>query len=362
MPKQTKNNTRKDGRVQVAVDLGRDPVTGRRKRKYFYGTSTKEALAKAAAFRKDVANGYDALSEGTPLYMWVDKWYTAYKAGVSYGTAQNYKYAMAHIKEALGYKQMRDISQTDVVLFANTFTDYSAKYINHMRTTLNQILRAAVHNGMLIRNPADGVRWPAGSKGTHRALTDWEIQAIKNNWAEHRAGLWMMVMLFAGLRRGEMMALRWDDIDFRKQEINVKSAVHFEGNKPVVGPTKTEAGIRTIPMMEPLQIALEQARFARIGLYVCHGKDGGLITQMTLRRGSESFNKHLSGKEGKEISFRCHDLRHTFATLLYDADVDVKSAQYLLGHTDIKMTMQIYTHISEGRKKTYTDKIRTFKV
>lgn len=202
-----------------------------------------------------------------------------------------------------------------------------------------------------MKNPALGVRYPAGSKGTHRALTQDEIDIVANNWHKHRTGIWIMIMLFAGLRRGEMMALKWSDIDFENQMLTVNSAIHFEGNKPVLGKTKTAAGKRTVPIPLPLFTAFQQKKAeGRNGIYVCQAASGGLISQTALRYGIRSFLVAMAKIADCDVSFRCHDLRHTYATFLYDLGIDLKTAQYYLGHAEIKMTMQIYTHLSEQRK------------
>lgn len=104
MPKQQKNATRKDDRVQVRVMTGVDPKTGKKKYKSFYGKSTAEAQAKAGAFRRDLENGYNVSAGNMVFEKWADRWLETYKPQVSYGTRENYKYAISLINEFIGTK------------------------------------------------------------------------------------------------------------------------------------------------------------------------------------------------------------------------------------------------------------------
>lgn len=356
-----KNNARKDGRVQVQLDIGVDPKTGNRRRKYFYGATTKEAQAKADAFKRDMENGYDAMSGDMRLDQWSDKWFEAYKCGISKTTRANYVSVFSSIYDELGHKKLRSLTQTDLQIFANSYINYSTSHIRFVRNTLNQIFVAAVDNGLLVRNPLTGVKFPTGSKGTHRALVDWEVSLIAEHWQEHRAGIWIMLMLYAGLRRGEMAALRWNDIDFKTQELHVRSAMHIENNQPVLGNTKTQAGLRSIPIVDPLFHALQATRFAKKDSpFICVSASGLPLSEAAMRRGLESFLHQMNQYSTQSFSFRFHDLRHTFATFLYDAGVDVKTAQSYLGHADVTMTMQIYTHLSDQKKQGSEEKLRDF--
>lgn len=196
--------------------------------------------------------------------------------------------------------------------------------------------------------------------GTHRALNLAEIALVTRCWGKHWMGFAALMMLYTGLRRGELLALRWDDID---TAIHVRRAAHFEGNKPVEMPTtKTMAGQRVIPILPQLAQALEKVPRG-IGL-VFRAAGGGSLTQSARRSGWAAYNNMLK-REDAEHEIRPHDLRHTYATMLYDAGIDVKSAQYFLGHADVSITMQIYTHLSNERKSksvdallAYADKMR----
>lgn len=167
------------------------------------------------------------------------------------------------------------------------------------------------------------------------------------------------------------MALQWESVDMENRTIAIKEVAVIESNHTTIEKrAKTAAGLRTIPICNKLFDALNTVKPQdRKGL-VCKSAKGKQITQTAFARGMENFNntmeRLLNGEPlvqyGKRndlaianenrttFSIRAHDLRHTFATALYDAGVPVKVAQYYLGHSDIKITMNLYTHISKERE------------
>ena len=146
-----------------------------------------------------------------------------------------------------------------------------------------------------------------------------------------------MLMLFAGLRRGEALALRWEDIDIEANLIHVRQGVHFEISAPIVGAPKTPAAVRDIPIFPPLRMAILAQCGPQPGEFVCVGANHKALTQPAWERGIEGFlnamtnvlNGEAAIQPGRRsdkdkvsrrvFSFRAHDLRHSFASMLYDA-------------------------------------------
>lgn len=188
-----------------------------------------------------------------------------------------------------------------------------------------------------------------------------------DNWQLYHAGRWAMLMLLCGLRRGEMAALDWSDVDMAGRTILIHRAAVMRDAATVINEqTKTRAGMRRLPICEPLYHMLSQTPpEARVGL-VCTASRGQTITGTTANRNWATFcsviTRKLNGKKllytrdgntddgGIVFSCRMHDLRHTFATMLYDAHVDVKAAQYYLGHANLQITLDLYTHLSQERE------------
>jgi integrase len=181
-------------------------------------------------------------------------------------------------------------------------------------------------------------------------------------------------MLYAGLRRGEMLAFNIDrDVDLIKGVLHVREAIVFDNNRPVLTDPKTEAGVRTIPLFAPLRVALE----GKHGL-VLPAKDGGYMTKIGLRRKWDSYlllleemqnggrNRRWYGQTREdlahiaaggqlppwqEVFIRTHDFRHTFATMLWEASVDLKTSMKWMGHADQTMILRVYAHLTDKKEE-----------
>ena len=278
--------------------------------------------------------------------------------------------AVKQVVVKLGSQRIADITHADVQAYMNTREGMSRADIALHKGILVGLFETAKLNKLVTENPCVGIRTPkAGAYKGHRALESWEQSVILEAAPHHRAGLWALLMMCAGLRREEMAALRWEDVDLGAGTIAVSRAAEMDSAGSVKG-TKTEAGVRIIPVPEPVRDALVcvPAR-DRHGL-VCVNANGGPLSLTSYRQGWQSFMlvclrvangiRPYSTVQGwrsssdKRVtrSFSCtaHDLRYTYATVLYDADVDVKTAQYLMGHKDFSVTMRIYTQLSEQKK------------
>jgi Site-specific recombinase XerD len=367
-----RRNKRSDGRVQVSYvdDLG--------KRHYFYGSGPREATKKMDADKQIRNQGADPAAGKQKLAAWATRWLDVYGQNAGYSTNKANKLYVRKLIDALGKKSMNQITEMDIQEFANSYAEHSKSMITKLRCVTNQVFARAVSNRILPHDPCLNVNWSNSGEGSHRAITVIERDFIVQHWAVYRTGLWAMLMLFAGLRRGEALGLLWSDVDLDAGVIHVRRSVHFEGNAPVVDTTKTSSGLRDIPMLAPLKAALQQAE--RFGDYVCCNDEGKMVTS-SIWSGSwdcylATMTNLLNGEKGiqpgrrndldnkkeprKQFLVRPHDLRHTFCTMLFDADVDVKTAQLIMGHAKPDITMKIYTHLTEQRKASSIDKLMQF--
>lgn len=350
---------------------------GRYKCKYqgkqFYGATQKEAYAKRDEYKRRLESGMKAEADGLTVQAYALRWVKTYKSHVSQATYDDYVRILNRFCKFEGYGSLaiRDITTMDIQEFFNSLSGLSRSSIAHARNTISALFRYAVADRVAQFDPTVTARMPKSEKGTHRAITLHERELISNT--QHRLRPAVMVMLYAGLRRGEVLALDIDrDVDFLQKKITVREAVRFDNqHNPVIVPPKTAAGIRTIPLLNSLADELRGIH----GL-LCPRTGGGLMTYTSFKRAWNSYLAALSEqhngctkrwygkkKEHKEsdlppwesIVIRPHDLRHTYCTMLYDAGVDVKTAQKWMGHKHASVTMEIYTHLSDEREIESTD-------
>ena len=322
--------------------------------KFFYGRTSDEALAAREEYKRREAAGEFA-PENTRLSAYGARWLQAYKSHLTTAPYNQHVRMIEKFIDTIGDIRLRDVTPTDIARFFRSFDGYSASTIHDARDTVRGIFRAALADGLIDRDPTFAVPIPKGTKGTHRAITEQERELILKT--PHRLRPAVMTMLYAGLRRGEVLSLRVDrDVDFSARTITVREAVRFNSvGHPVLVDPKTEAGIRTIPLLDILADSLRDLH----GL-VCPSARGALMTESAWSRAWESYLYALAvalngfPRRGHPdfvpVQLRAHDLRHSYCTMLYDAGVDLKTAMLWMGHADQTMTMRVYTHLSENRR------------
>lgn len=329
---------REDGRWQETLTLQRD---GRPVRRYFYGRTKAEVLRKIGAYREreETGRSYAEISAA---------WWEEARPSLAVNTLRGYRPAVRRAAEHFGAKPIRDIKPADISAFLRQFVRSAHAADKTARTQLlvvNQVCKYAVECGDIETNPARDVAVPKGlPKNTRVMPSDADIQRVKDA-TSCTFGLFAYLVLYTGCRRGEALALTWEDIDFDRRLVYITKSVAQDANTPLLKRPKTEKGARTVPLLNRLCEALDASR----GLLFPDPVSGGLMTEMHFQR--------LWAKYAAESGVSCtpHQLRHAYATMLYEAGVDDKDAQDLLGHAQISTTRDIYTHIREQhRQDTYS--------
>ena len=376
---------RADGRIQVTYTDGYRP-DGKPNRLSFYGKTRGEAEKK----REEYISGKRITISGTDLTLaeWVNQFKRSYRKNINPAYLHIDDVPYNRLCNDLGDRTLAYIREIDLQNALNKVAGMSESTIDKYYQAIQRVFLRAYKNKLIANNPATDLIMPEGTSGTHRALERWEVDCILLHWQEHRCGIWALLMLLAGLRRGEMMALNWDNVDMKNKMITVCEVAVIKKNASVIEKrAKTEAGIRILPICAPLFDALcTIPEEKRTGL-ICVSAKGKQNTESSFSRGWEGFNlamqrvlndepvrqagrrKTLEKKiaEAKAnnreyilFNVRAHDLRHTFATALFDAGVPAKAAQYYLGHADIRITLDLYTHFSQEKERKTRSQITGF--
>lgn len=311
------------------------------KGKQFLGKTEPEAIRKRDRYKLECENGIEHI-EPVTVYELASSWLPVAKASTSKTTYNQYATILEKLTETIGEKYVSAVSPADIKRVWLFFIGKSQSYINKASFLYKSFFQYAMENRYCSFNPVLSIsaKPHKGSKGTHRCLTKEEINLIET--VPHRVQPAAMFMLKAGLRRGEILALHRSDI--HDGLIWVTKAVKFVNNRPVVGSTKNESSERSVPLFTPLK------PYADAMNDLClPDADGDLCTETAFQRSWESYMKTLSNAAGHPISFRPHDLRHTFVTVGRDKGIDPKTMMAWCGHSSQRMIMEIYDHVTEDR-------------
>ena len=372
---------RKDGRFLLRYDG-----------KFFYSTpwapNDDECYQQKAEYLKAKEAGAFAVQSQT-FEQYAAKWLPMHKAGCKASTYNNYASILDFIIQKIGAKNLREITTDDLTFMYASLAGKSSSMIGKAKNLTRSIFDSAVSVGLCAKNPArdDAVDVPKGKKGSHRAITDEERNLIHRTQHDFRP--MVMLMLYSGMRPEEARAIDVGrDVDFERKIIHVRGAVSFDGNQPDIGDGKNEYAERTIILLPILEKELKEIK----GLVGVSKTTGKTMTRCSYKRAWESyklaFEKELNDFPGgyrwwgrtrkhkkmaekakelrehgldeeakkydlppwKRATIRPYDFRHSFCTMCRDAGVDIHVCMKWMGHSDEKMIMQIYDHVSDYRE------------
>ena len=361
---------RADGRYMERVYLGN--IDGKTKYKCVYGASPKEVKLKAEEVRRLIKKGIT--TDDTTAKEYTEQYLDILFVTKSQGQYDLIKARLDVMNNYIGNLKLKEIRQNDIQKAINEITKTnpytgkpsSEKTIKEYKRVIYNLFENAVDNALIERNPAKKITVPniATKPIERRALTDYERDLIMN--FEHRGQLAMVLMMLSGLRRGEAAALKWSDIDLKEKTISVTKSYDYKAGRLKL-PKNGKSRIVSIPdkLVDFIKKKPNQDG------YVVKSANGEMMTESAWKRMFESYlcdlncsilnvNKFSPVQKEKPITFTYHCLRHTFCSLMYNADVDVLTAQQQLGHSSPEITMKIYTHLGELKKKNSIDKLNDF--
>jgi integrase len=343
---------RKDGRWQASY------VTNSGKRLYFYGDTQAEANKKKRQAEMEDERGMLATGPDMLLCAYLENWLETAKKPpiVRVSTYDKYKwYLKKYINPALGHIRLRALSPQHVQSFYSQKLEegLSPGTVRNFHLLLHSAMKNAVKWNLVSRNVVALVTRP--SEGHHEAqvLTIEQARNLIETAKQHKVWSLLVVALSTGMRRGELLALRWDDVDFQVGKLFVRHAVSkLNGRGYVEHEPKTKKGRRTIVLPSSVVDVLREHR-EYVEQVRCDAGDSWLDLGLVFPNTRGNFIElaklwHMLDKVVKQAGLphmRFHDLRHSAATIMLAMGIHPKVVQEILGHSSISITMDLYSHV-----------------
>lgn len=342
-------------------------------RYYAYG-KTKEEADKNASVKRALleANVFSFKTTNVTVRQWSYKWLEDYKDGaVSYAWYKQTKGILEnHILPEIGDKNIRQVKASDIQRMMNKKSHFSESHQRKIAQITTQIFDSAQENDLIDKLPIKRIKTSVKcEKSRTRAITDEERALTLAVADKHpKEGLFFLIMLYCGLRPAEVSRLLMSDYDKKNKILHIRRARKADGS---VGSPKSASGTRDVPVPSYLAVRLDNIKKKNNEL-ICTSATGRPLTKTTQKRMWNRFKRYMDIENGACV-FRgaivqttlADDLhpycyRHTFCTDLQDAGVPITVAQRLMGHSDIKITAQIYTHSTDKSFEDAREKINLF--
>lgn len=365
------------------------------RRKWIYATDLMILREKEKKLMKDQLDGLDQYAAGKATVNNTFDRYISTKYDLRDTTRSNYLYTYnKFVRETFGKKRLVDVKYSDVMHFylhLLNVDDLAIATVDNVHCILHPTFEFAVRDDIIRKNPTDGVmreltKKSGKNKGIRRALTRDQQRIFMEYIAGHPIYYhwWPLftVLLGTGCRIGECLGLRWEDLDFEHKVISINHAITYyrsvEHKRQTVSVSlpKTEAGIRTVPMLDVVKEAFEMEKEQQFDMqgglntqiidgmsgFVFQNSEGNVpnpqTVNQTIKRIVSSYNAEELLKAAKEKrepvilpEFSCHVLRHTFATRLCEAESNLKVIQSVMEHRNVETTMDIYAEVTEEKKQ-----------
>jgi integrase len=355
----TVSGPRKDGRYVGAFFAS--TTAGTRKRIYVYGRTRGEVHAKLVDEQAKAAHGVPVSAETWKLGPYLDYWLEqVVKPNRRPTTYALYEMiARLHLAPGLGKYPLKRLSVPVVQTFLNgqLRAGRSVRLVQIMRQVLSAALSRAVREELVVRNVARLVDLPGWEPKAVEPWSPTEALAFLSAAAADPLYPVFVLLLLYGLRRGEALGLPWSDIDLNRKVIHVRQQIQRVSGELHIGPVKTRAGARNLPLLGLASDALTARRVCQDADRTSLGgswPETGLVFTTRTGRPVEprnlvrSFTRLCDNHGIRRI--RLHALRHTTASLLKDLGVPPRDVQVILGHSHITTTQQIYTHVDEAAR------------
>lgn len=326
---------RKDGRyVATYTEDG--------KKHYLYGKDPEKLYYKLEAAKNKAPRTFASH---------VEVWREEHSDTVGFKTAESYVAPCRRIIDVFGDDYPAEITAARLQAFLVSLgkRGYSRRTVQLHHDILNMVFDRCVLRGVVSVSPMQAVSMPKGLTVTKRTVPQDDALEAVRACTDAPFAPFALLCLYAGLRRGEALALRQEDIDRKAGVIHVTKALEYVGNQPEIKTPKTDNGVRDVPIPSILMPHIPTGKG-----YLFQMKDGRPLSKIAYRHAWIQYCKAI----GHEVT--AHQLRHGYATLLYEAGVPVLAAQKMLGHANASTTMNIYTHLREKQEQSAAAKLDSY--
>ena len=360
---------RANGSWTLTIELPPDPTTGKRRQSYETVRGTKrDALRRLTELQADVNKGEYVTPGRMTVGSFLDQWLDSHVATTTRATTAN-GYAgnvRRYIRPKLGRLLLTKLQPAHIreLLAEMGGRGLSTRTVAQCRTVLRNALGRAVEWGLIARNPADATSPPRSKTKEMRTLTPQEVERLLAVARDSEYYPAIFTALWTGMRRSELLGLRWRDLDLILGSISVSQGTHrLPGARTVYEDPKSSKGKRHIAMPPSLTLTLSQHRERQAALRQVLGRDLDLddlvFTWPDGRPMLPNSLTHAFSKMAAKANLadaHLHSLRHTHASLMLREGVSPKVVQERLGHANIGITMDTYSHVMPGLQEAAAER------
>lgn len=377
---------RRKGLWEARFTIGRDPGTGKQIQRSVYGSTQQEVRKKLNQVIQEIDSGTYTEPTSMTLGAWLDSWVDEYTINLKDGTIRSYKDNIRlHINPNLGAVQLNKLTAAQIQKFYNKLlksgrhlqkgqkkeapAGLSAKTVKIIHAVLHKALNQAVLLGYLKSNPSQSCVLPKVEKKEMKALDGEQIASFIKAAVNHKHFALFYTLLFTGMRRGEIMGLKWNSVNFDEGYIDITQQLQrgrgTERRLELV-PLKNSKPRKVYPAPVVLEVLKEHQRkqnelksllggdWLETEAVFCNDFGGFLDSDAVY----QSFKRFL--KQSGIPDIRVHDLRHTYATTALSSGVDIKTVQDDLGHHDAAFTLNTYAHATMSMKKDSSARMQQY--
>ena len=360
---------RKDGRWEGRYVVGHDEK-GRPKTKNVLAKTKGECAAKLKSLKESIKGAEPERPKGNMTFgAWLDHWYQRdCKPAIKPKTQADYENRIyQHIIPELGHIPLTQLTPSDFQQFYHRLKQggrllrveqygpgLSDRMVKSCHVTCRMALDKAVADRLLLKNPAATCKAPATHPREMSVLTGEEIQRLLIQAKEDGCYELLLLELSTGLRRGEILALQWDDLDFRTGALRVERQVQRIKGELVISQPKTRTSNRSVILPGPILRVLERCRKSGTSrwMFPSPKKEDSPLDPAAVRKKLTAVLKRAGCKH-----VRFHDLRHTFATNALEHGMDIKTLSAIIGHVSSATTLNVYAHVTDEMRQKAADRI-----